>query len=158
LRGNSRYCISKVRLGREYIPDFLIADVDSAGIHWTLIELETPTSSVFLKNGKTLDAKARRGVEQITEWRQWLTNNLSYARRPRHEDGLGLFDITPSAPAYVFVGRRHRLGNGSGAARAEHKSQNGIQIHTYDALVEWLRGSMRHTGLPTTNPYALPRD
>src|SRR5882724_6375321 len=42
--GNERYCIPQKRLGDRFIPDFLLGSVDSLGIRWYLVELETPRS------------------------------------------------------------------------------------------------------------------
>ena len=36
LGGKDRYCIPQKRLGAEYVPDFIIGDVDSLGIRWVL--------------------------------------------------------------------------------------------------------------------------
>jgi hypothetical protein len=68
LGGNPRFCVPKPQLGSEYEPDFFVGDVDSLGIRWVLVELETPTSSITLKTSNQLDQYARKGVSQISEW------------------------------------------------------------------------------------------
>jgi len=48
LGGNPRFCLSRPPLGGKYVPDFLVSDVDSLGVRWVLVELETPKSTVTL--------------------------------------------------------------------------------------------------------------
>ena len=93
IAGRPRYCLPKPRLGSEYVPDFLIAGVDSLGIRWVLVELETPRSRVYLKDGRQFDEKARKGISQIGDWRHWLGENLHSARAFKPDGGLGLVDI-----------------------------------------------------------------
>ena len=152
-----RYCLPQKRLGGEYIPDFIIGDVDSLGIRWVLIELETPRSGVYLKNGHALDDKARKGVNQVIEWRNWLSSNISYARQRRSENGLGLFNIREKAEAVVLVGRRALMPKTKDAQRHEYRQSSNIQIHTYDWLLETLRGAIFYPGPPINNPHLIPR-
>lgn len=153
LGGKSRFCIPQKRLGSEYIPDFLISDTDSLGISWVLIELETPKSAIYLQTSDQLDEYTRKGVAQIQEWREWLTSNIAYARNKRSDNGLGLFDIRPSSRAVVIVGRRAYLRETKEVARNQLRENENIHIHTYDWLLEQLRGALCFTGLPIFNPY-----
>lgn len=157
LGGRERYCLPQKRLGGEYIPDFIIGDVDSLGVRWVLIELETPRSGIYLKNGLELDEKARKGVKQVIEWRNWLSRNISYARQRRSDNGLGLFDIREKAEAVVLVGRRALMPKTKDAQRHEYRQSNNIQIHTYDWLLEKLRGAIHHLGPPASNPHLIPK-
>lgn len=138
------------------MPDFIIGDVDSLGVRWVLIELETPKSGIYLKNGDKLDNKARKGIDQVIEWRNWLSNNISYARKPRSDNGLGLFDIRENADTVVIVGRRSKMPKTKDAQRHEYRKSN-IQIHSYDWLLETLRGAIRHEGPTASNPHLIPR-
>ncbi len=157
LGGNERYCLPRKRLGGEYVPDFIIGDVDSLGVRWVLIELETPRSEIYLKNGLELDEKARKGISQVIGWRNWLSSNIAYARQRRSENGLGLFDIREKADAVVLVGRRSQMPETKDAQRQEYRQSNNIQIHTYDWLLEKLRGAIRHLGPPASNSHLIPR-
>ncbi len=156
LGGNYRYCLPQKRLGAEFVPDFIIGDIDSLGIRWVLIELETPMSGIYLKNGRGLDKAARNGVDQILDWRNWLSDNTAYARQRRSENGLGLFDIRESIDALVLVGGRSKKPETKDAKRQEHRQAN-IEIHSYDWLVDRLRGIIRHQGPPASNPYLIPK-
>ncbi|MBA2881799.1 hypothetical protein HNR65_002130 [Desulfosalsimonas propionicica] len=153
MSGNERYCIPQKRLGGEYIPDFIIGDADSLGFRWVLIEIETPRSGIYLQKGEDLDQYARKGYSQIVSWRNWLCNNFAYARNSPRQDGLGLFDIREKSDAVVLVGRREKMPPTKDAQRSEIRQSNNIQIHTYDWLIETLRGIVRHTGPPGSNRY-----
>ncbi len=155
LRGSERYCIPQKRLGGEYVPDFIIGDVDSLGFRWVLIELETPKSGVYLKDGTQFDEKPRKGIAQVIQWRNWLSTNIAYARQRRAENGLGLFDIREKSDALVLVGRRSEMPETTDAQRIEHRQSSQIQIHTYDWLLETLRGIIRHNGPPSSNPHLI---
>jgi hypothetical protein len=152
-----RYVIPQKRLGSEFVLDFILGDVDSMGIHWYLVELESPRASVYLADQKTLSKEARKGIDQVVEWRNWLQNNVAYARQPRSRDGLGLFDIRPDVRALVLVGRRSTLATTTDAARQEARSSRNIQIHTYDWLLATLRGANEFFGPSGANPYSLAR-
>src|SRR4051812_37437581 len=66
LRGHTRCVRSQVRLGSQYVPDFLLADVSSMGASWTLVELETPTARILLKNGDYA-RETRAALKQIDD-------------------------------------------------------------------------------------------
>jgi hypothetical protein len=157
LGGPLRYCLPQKRLGGEYVPDFIIGGVDSLGVRWVLIELETPRSGIYLKDGLQLDEKARKGVSQILSWRNWLSSNIAYARGRRSDDGLGLFDIREKTEAVVLVGRRSRMPETKDAQRHEYRQSSNIRIHSYDWLLETLRGAVRYQGPSATNPYLIHR-
>ncbi|MBF8266933.1 MAG: hypothetical protein HW388_441, partial [Dehalococcoidia bacterium] len=48
---HGQFCIPKPRLGSDLIPDFLVAEVDSAGIWWFGVELESPQERMFKRDG-----------------------------------------------------------------------------------------------------------
>jgi hypothetical protein len=139
LTGSPRFCLPQPRLGAERVPDFLVADVDSLGVRWVLVELEAPTSSVTLANQNVFEKRARKGVSQVEEWREWLLNNLDYARRSRRQAGLGLFDIRPTSDALVLVGRRTLLHDNAAEVRQAPRERR-IHVHTYDWLLQQLDG------------------
>jgi len=155
LSGGERFCIPQARLGGKYVPDFLIAEAGSLGIWWVLVELETPNSRVTLKTDGQLDKHARKGVAQVQEWREWIQENLSSARKRKAEEGLGLIDIRPRAPGLVLVGRRAQLGSEGSAARKQCREDQDIEIHTYDWLIETLRTVLTFKGPPGANSHLL---
>lgn len=156
LGGSFRYCLPRPRLADRYVPDFLISDVNSLGVSWVLVELETPQSSVTIANGSQLDQVARKGVTQVEQWREWLGQHLAQARRPRRDaDGLGLFDIRPESDGLVLVGRRALLHANEEAVRERIWEKGRIQVHTYDWLLDQLVGVLNFNGPTAHNPYLL---
>jgi hypothetical protein len=153
-----RYCLPRPRLTDKYIPDFLLSDVNSLGVSWVLVELETPLSNVTLADGSQLDKYARKGVSQVEQWREWLIHHLSQARRSRREaDGLGLFDIRPESEGLVLVGRRALRYEDEQAVRTRIREKDNIHVHTYDWLLDKLTGILNFNGSPAHNPHLLKR-
>ena len=130
-----RFVRPKVSLGGNKIPDFAIAGADSIGVHWTLIELESPRAPVAKKDG-TLADKAREAVQQIEDWREWLQSNLDFARRPRDENGLALPDVRPESAGLVLIGRRGDLPAARSEVRRRLIEQRQITVHSYDWLLD----------------------
>jgi hypothetical protein len=155
LGGRTRFCIPRLSLGGKYTPDFFMSDINSLGVRWVFVELETPDSDVTLKGRNDLEDHARKGVSQVKEWREWLQNNLDVARRSKRKDGLGLVDIRPRSEGVVLVGRRTRLLDNADAVRNPIREENDIQVHTYDWLLEQLTGALSFSGPPGANPFVL---
>jgi hypothetical protein len=142
LRGHTRYVRPQVRLGSEYVPDFLLADMSSMGVHWTLVELESPTACMAIQSGDFAQ-EARNALHQITCWRGWLERNAGYARHTEPR-GLGLIGITASAPGLIIVGRRgHDACDDEDWLRARTLAERNIQIQTYDWLVDLVEAEAR---------------
>ena len=154
-RANSRFVVPRPNFGGKRIPDFLIADVDSRGINWVLVELETPVSAVTLKGDNILEEHARKGVSQVEEWREWILNNLALARRSRRDGGLGLVDFRPHSQGLVLVGRRDRLNENASEARHAFAEKQRIDVHTYDYLLERLEGALNFKGPSGSNPHLI---
>jgi hypothetical protein len=158
LGGSRRFCIPHARLGSEHVPDFLISEVDSLGVRWVLVELETPNAEVTLRAENQLDRHARKGLSQVAEWREWLQNNLAYARASRKDNGLGLPDIRSNSQGLVLVGRRSRLHPNSAQVRNPIREQTNVHIHTYDWWLEQLEGALLFVGPHAANPFILHHD
>jgi hypothetical protein len=142
-RAEARFAIPEVELGNQLRADFFMADVNSLGIRWVLVELESPRVDVTLKTKPDFSKEARNGIGQVRSWREWLQSNLNYARNPQSENGLGLVDIRPETKGLVLVGRRSSLRPNAIALRSRLEETENITVHTYNWLVEVLtdRGS-----------------
>ena len=99
-------------------------------------------------DGKALHSTARAGVTQIQNWREWVTQNLAYARQPRAENGLGLPGIRPGDGGLVLVGRRRSLIDDRASVRRRLSEETGIFVHTYDWLLEVIERSLSSMGPP----------
>ena len=130
LRGWQNYQWDRPRLGSEYIPDFVLADVDSEGIHYHLVELESPNQKM-LNQDRTFSATVRTAIGQIQSWRAWIEDNIAYARKQ-------FVDIESRPPGIIVVGRRPSgEGEPFGASvRRDLRRESGIEVRTYDGLLE----------------------
>lgn len=128
----------KVALGIQYETDFMCLDIPSAGKEWIGIELEPTQKKVITKQGrKTADLE--HAIQQIRDWREWITNNLSYARQSREQNGLGLVDISPRFFGYVIIGRRKDHNRKFNEIRRQLIRDELITVRSWDGIVEWAR-------------------
>lgn len=127
------WVIPQKRLGSEFVPDFVVARLDSMGTRWTLIELQSPKAVCF-NSKRRLSAQLNEGLSQIREWRRWLENNLDYARRERAKDGLGLKEISPSCEGLILIGRATDRNEETQAKLRQFKFDDHIEVHSYDWL------------------------
>lgn len=153
------YCMPKPRLGGTYEPDFLLADLDSTGMRWLLVELESPRATLALKSSNDFAKEARKGLSQINEWREWLQDNLAMARSlpGPTSHGVGLAGIVPSPDGLLLVGRRASVTARDQMLRRRRWAESRIQVHTYDWLVEKLRRIQEFHGPPAANGHLLHR-
>lgn len=77
---NANICVAEFPLGAEWRADFLLLSADSG--HWiaTLIELETPSCRLYLKDG-TPSKTLRIAQRQLKDWKSWVQENESYLRQ-----------------------------------------------------------------------------
>lgn len=136
--GHGRWVIPKKRLGAEYETDFIIGEKSSLGYEWMAVELENPHASVFTKKGD-FTAELNHAIRQITDWRVWLRDNVSYADKPRTDNGLGLLNVDPELPGLILIGRRDEHRDRP-EKRRNLKSRMGIEIHSYDWLIDRAQG------------------
>jgi hypothetical protein len=97
--------------------------------------LESPTAAVAIRNGR-LAGKAREGVQQVDDWREWLLANLDFAPRSPRDKGLGLVEMRPESPGIVIIGRRGSSPPASQEVRTRLREQRGITLHSYDWLLD----------------------
>ena len=138
--GHGRYQLSKKRLGSEFVPDFLVAEMSSIGIEWHAVEIESPRTTVCRQDGLATSG-LNHAIGQIRDWRQWLMNNLDYARRPAEQNGLGLVGIDPRLSGLVVIGRRQQYPSRYNEFRRQMIDRERIVIHSFDWLVDVARGS-----------------
>lgn len=152
-----RWVLPQVSLGGRYVPDFMVARLDSGGVRWTLVELESPTAQLFTKDGQPR-RELRKGLSQIQEWRDWLIANRDVARRSRRDHGLGLVGVDHMATGVVIIGRR------SSRSLADQERLNSLVyrerclIRSYDWLLEEARDRMRFRGDLDRNKVVICED
>lgn len=131
-----RHVIPKVALGSQYETDFMCLEIPSSGKEWIGVELEIPNKKVITKAGRKT-AVLEHAIQQIRDWRSWVTENLSYARKEKDKYGLGLNDITPRFFGYVVIGRRKEFNEKFNELRRQIQRDEFIAIRSWDGVIEW---------------------
>lgn len=139
-RAETPISISELSLGSEFNVDFVTATEGfSGGTTYKLIELESPNSKLYRGDGKT-SARLSGAIDQILEWRRWISQNRSQARK--------LFpsirwhaDAEPTFSYQIVIGRR------SETARVQDRiwsriHESEIEIVSFDRLTNHLRFPM----------------
>jgi hypothetical protein len=127
------FVLPEVQLGVHYRADFFVAGMTSLGLRWTLVELESPAAALTIADGQP-SKQLRKGLKQISDWREWLQENLDHARKARRHLGLGLFGIRPQARGLIIIGRG-RLSTETDAMRNLLWEKQQVDVRTYDWLV-----------------------
>ena len=135
---NSRRVFPKPRLGERYVPDFLLVDEDSMGMHWCGVELESPRVKAERKDGGQR-AELTHAIAQIRDWRGWIRNNQPYARAPKDQGGLGLVGIDDRMAGLILIGRRPEYSERFNDMRKDMIRNERIHIHSYDWLLDKAR-------------------
>ena len=142
------FVIPQSRLGAEFVTDFLVLGVNSSGMQWVLVEIEAPSHTLHIQDG-SLAAPVRHALGQIHTWREWLTENVGYAQRPRSLQGLGLHGMTNRAPGLVIIGRADPTTERD-TARLREDEFGAIEVHSYDWLLRHAQG-LASSGLRATD-------
>jgi Domain of unknown function (DUF4263) len=128
--GSCRWVLAQYRLG-PYVPDFLIARLDSTGVRWTLVELQSPVKPLFTQTGN-LAEHLNEGLRQISDWRRWIAQNLDHASKPTHEGGLGLAGIKAESDGLILIGRREDRSGRARERLLDLSWNNHVSVHSYD--------------------------
>jgi hypothetical protein len=145
--GHGRWLRPQTRFGGRYVADFLIAEADSIGIRWTLIELESPRVRPSSVDGEWLK-EARHAQYQIQSWRHYIAENLDAARKDPQDEGLGLVDIDAGVPGLILISRRSIIGGDHAWVRRRLRLDSGIAMHTYDWLLDRIEDASRGRQVP----------
>lgn len=122
----------------QYVADFVAPERSSGGTLWFLIEIERPDHRLLTKDGE-FTAPVRKAIAQVRDWIMWLRSNQEVARKPRMHGGLGLHDITNMIIGRVIIGRRALANDRFNQLRNHLLTHEGIQISTYDSMIEWCK-------------------
>jgi hypothetical protein len=115
----------KVRLGAEYVPDFVI---ELPQRRYVYVEIEHPQHQVITQNGRP-SAKLTDATQQIEDWFRWTSDNIAYARSI-------LPDISEPG-GKVIVGRDTGIPPQHGEVLARRNAElHRIETMTFDDLLE----------------------
>ena len=135
--GWKTYVIPKPRLGSEYVPDFLVLGINSVGPQWLTIEIEGAHHKILTNKGR-LGQQTRHAIQQVEDWREWLTHNVGYAQTQK-----GFLGLTTHAPGLVIIGRDDPAAERQ-ASRARSDEAGRIAVHSWDWLLRAARNSSEH--------------
>jgi antiviral defense system Shedu protein SduA len=140
---------SKIKLGNEYEVDFACFDSGSVGPEWYLVEIESPTCTMFTKAGRP-SAKLTHAIQQVSDWRSWVQENLHSARKlmPYIDHPLG----------YIFMGRRNDLDQPGQMLLRRIITENRLffRIHSLDRLADCAKDVLGMTGKDGHASWSLP--
>lgn len=141
-RRGATLCMSKYRLGAEFVCDFLILQGHAGRWDITLIELEPPWAQPFTKAGN-FSKRLNEAIRQVHEWFAWIHNNSTYFRNGLSKrntdfaakDYLGELSWVMTC-AKIIIGRRYMLTPEQNARRHAvfAESHRQIEIMPYDRL------------------------
>lgn len=144
LEPHCHHVIKQPRLGSQYIPDFLLPEMSSAGIQWVLVEIERSDAKLTTTSGQ-FGSTVRTAIQQIRDWQRWLEENRDYAIRPIPKGGLGLAELNLRPKGLVIVGRRQSVTERFNNLRADCMRES-VEIITYDRVIDWGRDRAAHIG------------
>ena len=130
----------RVRLGSEYEADFFCLELPSYGKEWNAIEIEPTQVQLVTKSGRR-SARLEHALQQVRDWRKWVTDNIDYARRPSCQNGLGLDEISPRFAAQVIIGRRVDHTQAYDDVRRQISENERISVRSWDSVFD--RASQR---------------
>jgi hypothetical protein len=136
-----RWVIPLKSLAGRYVPDFLVARLNSGGLRWTLVELESPRAALFTRAG-TARKELAKGLAQIDDWRRWLSDNQDLARRGVHQNGLGLPEIRGNTDGVVIIGRANDRTDRDRERLEQIAWDRRVYVRSYDWLAREAQGRM----------------
>ena len=136
-----RWIISQTRLSTHYVTDFLTARLDSTGLKWTFIELQSPRERLFTQKGRPSE-HLDEGIRQILDWRTWVDSQGQHARDPKARGGLGLVDITSYSRGLIVMGRRENVTDLDRQRLKLIMWNHQIDVRSYDSIAADARASL----------------
>ncbi len=124
--------ISKLKLGDDYVTDFVIHDLPDGYI---FVEIERPDIRLFKKTKRNRPPERTQefnhAIEQIENWRAWIGKNHSYLSSK-------LEGVSPNPVCWLIIGRRISLSHGEKRRLAEinEEYRGNYKILTYDDLID----------------------
>lgn len=133
---NSHVVVSKLKLGSRFELDFAVAyDRHSEGLFWELIEIKTPHVSPYRDSGNPSSTLVE-AVQQVQDWKGWLIENRSEAKRLFSSDGIRT-TRNPNFSYTIVIGNRENSEKFLDK-RNKYGEQLGINIRSFDYLTDRL--------------------
>jgi len=141
-RAETPISISELSLGSDYKIDFVTATEGfSGGTTYKLIEFESPNSSLYKNDGKT-SARLSGAIDQILEWRRWISKYRAQARK-LFPSSRWHADAAPTFSYQIVIGRRTETAKVQDKIWSRiHEAE--IEIISFDRLTDLLRFPLFH--------------
>lgn len=145
--------ISKFPLGTELTTDYVY--VTKSSDHWrvTLVELEAPDKSIFTGDTKKAitSAEFNAALNQVRSWQLFLDDNRDEVLR-RLEPILRPTNMRQNPIEFhyqLIIGRSQNKNLSPERKRLFRKlvKESGVEIATYDQLIDWYRNDQRYQKL-----------
>jgi hypothetical protein len=115
----------KVKLGSEYVPDFVIQVAEE---QYVLVKIERPALSVLTKEGRPR-AELTHAQQQVKDWFDWIGRHGEYAR--------SILPGISEPEGWVIMGRRSSIPTEHKHVLArENADSRRITTKTYDDLLD----------------------
>lgn len=131
------FSISKLNLGGSLTPDFiLVSEKGSFGLHYTLVEIEKPSTSTITKiNDPT--SGLTHAIKQIRDWKNWIEKNsqeagLLFPAKFSHDNMAHLNYM-------IIAGRRINSTIEQDAERVKLSREVGYPIRSFDYITDNLK-------------------
>lgn len=130
--------VSKLKLGSEYETDFVtMQEGYSAGMKYTLYEIESPNTALFDSKGRPSQA-LNTALQQIRDWKRFLINDKSFFKKYFPTSNTRV--ITNSQLKFkIIIGRRLTSALDIEKRRQISELEN-VEILSYDRLLERSKG------------------
>lgn len=135
--------VPEYSLGAEYRVDYLLIGKNSVGYHFVFVEFEDVNVDYTIKSRNSETEKVRKGIDQIRDWKRWMTKHKDYFMK---SDGIKEFgDFFPDwmFKYCLVVSRRERMNDIANDLRGEMSPE--ITIMPYDRLVDYV--GLLHNGI-----------
>lgn len=115
----------QVKLGSEYVPDFVI---EVAQEQYVLVEIERPALPVLTEKGRPR-ADLVHAQQQVKDWFSWISDHSEYAR--------SILPGISEPEGWVVMGRRSSISSEhKGVLARENAESRRITTKTYDDLLD----------------------
>jgi hypothetical protein len=145
--------VSKFPLGTELTTDYVYITKSSDVWRITLVELEAPNKSIFTSDTKKTitSAQFNAALNQIRSWKHYIDDNKSEVIR-RLDPLLQPINMrrNPIEFHYQLIIGRSEDKNLSVERKKNFRGlmkEAGIDIYTYDQLIDWYRTDLRYKKL-----------
>ena len=129
--------LSKIRLGANHIIDLAVPKEGySRGLSWNLIELESPHCAPYTRGGDPSKALSH-GLQQIRNWRRWITDNREEARRTFPSIGVRTIR-DPNFRFTLVIGTRENSKRFL-EERNQLADEERVRIRSFNFLADLLR-------------------